>query len=209
MGHLLEDFLNSMQLKSQVMNELRIVAAHEKAEAALNVPTNVPATKKRRMVATIESAFKAVRDDDIVTLSRLVRTPKEANWYREGWSWCLLDEAVRAQSASMVDWLCQHGADPNTLFFSDRCISLNRATRPGMYFSPFTASISACLDDLMLVMLKHGASLDMPYLIDVGNVATCRDLAREKGAWPIVESFLIGQSTSHPARVGSTSPRRL
>lgn len=209
MGFSLEDFLNSMQLKSQVMNELRIVAAHGKAEAASDALTNVPVTNKQRQVANIESAFKAIRDGDMATLTRLVRMPKEANWYREGWSWCLLDEAVRAQSVPMADWLCQRGADPNTLFFSDRRISLNRATKPGMYFSPFVASISSCLDDLMLVMLTHGASLDMPYVIDGGEVSTCRDLAREKGAWPIVESFVIGRSTRNPAQVIATTIKRL
>ena len=209
MGKTLEDLMGSMQFKSQVMNELRIVAEREKAGVEPNAPSNVLATNKQRMVANIESAFRAVRDCDMATLTRLVRTPKEANWFRPGWAWCLLDEAVRAKSASTADWLCQQGADPNTLFFSDRLIALNRASKPGMYFSPFAASISDCLDDLVLVMLKHGASLDMPYLIDGRDVSTCGDLAKLKGAWPTVESFLIGQAASRPAKVSATPPKRL
>lgn len=209
MTKILEDYLGSMPFKSQLMNELRIVAAHGKAEIAANAAANVLSTNKQRMAANIESAFKAIRDGDMATLMRMVRTPKEANWYREGWAWCLLDEAVRAQSASMVDWLCQQGADPNTLFFSDRRIALHRATKPGMYFSPFAASISECLDDLVLVMLKHGASLDMPYLIDGSDVSTCGDLAKEKGAWHTVESFLIGQAVDRPTNVSATPSKRL
>lgn len=156
-------------------------------------------TRRERQADSIEDALEAVRTEDFQTLTTLVTTPKQANWHSKKSAWCLLDVAVKQDSLTMVSWLLDKGANPNTLFFRDTLHS-RRRFEPGLYFSPFATAISNGQSDIALLLLERGASLDLPIVwCDADDFQSCRDLAIEKGLWPRMEAFLLTQSLASAA----------
>lgn len=195
---------------SQLMRtKAKLASMHQQIHSVRAVARGSRLTRKEKRKADFETALLAISNGNLAGLGKLVRTTKEANWRRPDQAWCLLDEAVDAKSSEMVQWLLAMGADPNTLFCADRLISAQHATAPAFYFSPFASAISNGQTAIVQLMLARGASLDLPYCISDEGTATCRDLAIEKGMWPTIEAFLIGQSTGNPAQPVVAKPRRL
>jgi len=176
--------------------EMRPEATCEQDCAPTSTCSVVRLTRKKMDSAAIEQAIAAIAAGDQVALTKLVKTKKQANWHRPDRAWCLLDEAVRRGSTSMVDWLLAKGANPNTLFKRDRPISQRNATEEGWYFSPFASSISDENSEIAALMIKAGASLDLPCDIDdeYGNT-TCQDKIDDCELWPAIEAWLIAWSS--------------
>jgi hypothetical protein len=142
-----------------------------------------------------KAAKKAVREGDFVALSGLIKSPKQANWYASDRAWCLLDEAVKAGSATMVKWLLEKGANPNTLFMHDKPYDIRKGIVSGWYFSPFASAMKLQNMEMVSMMLAHGADLSLPVVWDsLDDNMTCRDLAVEDGFWPSVEAIVLAQS---------------
>lgn len=162
-------------------------------------------TKHTPQVKQVEKAFDAIKRGDLAGLVKAVATADQANWIRQGKAWCLLDEAVRCQSLPLVAWLLNKGANPNTLFRYDHLHShLLDSVIPGLYFSPLAAALRGGLEDIVVLLLTHGASLRLPIWYDVSaGLVTCEDMAVEGGLWPRIEAFLIAQDTAEP---GVTPP---
>ena len=141
------------------------------------------------------AARKAVREGDFVALSRLIKSPKQANWYSSDTAWCLLDEAVKAGSAPMIKWLLEKGANPNTLFMHDKPYDIRKGIVRGWYFSPFASAMKFQNLEMVSMMLAHGADLNLPVVWEsLDDNTTCRDLAVEDGFWPSVEAIVLAQS---------------
>ena len=142
-----------------------------------------------------KAAKKAVREGNLVALSRLIKSPKQANWYASDKAWCLLDEAVKAGSTAMVKWLLEKGANPNTLFMHEKPYDIRKGIVPGWYFSPFATAMNYQNEQMVSMMLSHGADLNLPIVWEsLDDNTTCRDLAVDDGFWPSVEAIVIAQS---------------
>lgn len=142
-----------------------------------------------------KAAKKAVREGNFVALSRLIKSPKQANWYASDKAWCLLDEAVKAGSTAMVKWLLEKGANPNTLFMHDKPYDIRKGIVPGWYFSPFSSAMNCQNEQMVSMMLAYGADLNLPVVWEsLDDNTTCRDMAVENGFWPSVEAIVIAQS---------------
>lgn len=142
-----------------------------------------------------KAAKKAVRDDNFVALSMLIKSPKQANWYASDKAWCLLDEAVKAGSTTMVKWLLENGANPNTLFMHDKPYDIRKGVARGWYFSPFASAMKLQNEQMVSMMLAQGADLNLPVIWESPeDNTTCRDLAVTDGFWPTVEAIVIAQS---------------
>lgn len=165
-----------------------------------------PANGKKRR-SPQERAFKAakaaVREGDLIALSRLVKKPSQANWYAHDCAWCLLDEAVKAGSVAMVQWLLEKGANPNTLFYRDKPYDRSQGVAPGFYFSPFASAIRNGDQQIVQLMLAHGADIDLPFVCEAdGDYSTCRHIAEQHGMWPCIEAYLLGQAANAATAVG-------
>ena len=142
-----------------------------------------------------KAAKKAVREGNIAVLNRLIKSPNQANWYACNTAWCLLDEAVKSGSATMVKWLLEKGANPNTLFMHDKPYDIRKGIVPGIYFSPFASAMNCQNEQMVSMMLAYGADLNLPVVWEsLDDNTTCRDLAAEDGFWPSVEAIVIAQS---------------
>ncbi len=170
---------------------------------------SVAMTRKERNKAVIEQAIAAIADHDLAALAKLVKNKKQANWHRPDHAWCLLDEAVKRGSCSIVNWLLVMGANPNTLFKRGRPISLRNATEEGWYFSPFATAICDGNAEAAALMIKAGANLDLPCDIDTEDGATtCQEKIDDHELWPAIEAYLIAWSTPLAAsKVSSGGPR--
>jgi hypothetical protein len=164
-------------------------------------------THKQQERLDVNTAINAIKAGDLAALARLVTTKEQANWHRSDQAWSLLDEAVRSDSVAIVTWLLDRGACPNTLFFKDRPIVLHKAKKCGMYFSPFASAIKNEQSEIVMVMFRAGASLDLPLIID-GQMqrTTCRDESMKSGIWQLIEAYLIEKST--PVRMASSATGR-
>jgi hypothetical protein len=90
-----DELLSNGAMLSETHDEQCVVPAATR-------PT-VRMTRKEMDRAAIEQAIAAIAFGDMVTLAKLVKTKKQANWRRPDRAWCLLDEAVKRGSASMVN----------------------------------------------------------------------------------------------------------
>jgi len=167
-------------------------------------------TRKQQERQEIETAISAIMAGDLPVLATLVTTKKQANWHRPDEGWCLLDQAVRSGSVAIVGWLLDMGACPNTLFFKDRPIAMHKAQEFGLYFSPFASAIHLGQTEIVILILRAGASLDLPLFIDEeGQRTTCRDKSIEVGIWPVIEADLIEKETPVPNGSVATGRPRL
>ena len=172
------------------------------AQLATGNPAKRP-TRKQQERLDINAAINAIKAGDFAALTRLVTTKYKANWHRSDHAWSLLDQAVLSESVPMVGWLLDMGACPNTLFFEDRPIELHKARKCGMYFSPFASAIASGQSEMVILMLRKGASLDLPLLIVEGlGCTTCRYQSMQSGVWPAIEAYLIERDT--PVRTDSS-----
>lgn len=167
-------------------------------------------TSKERDKAVIEQAIAAIAAKDLGALAKLVKTKKQANWRRPDRVWCLLDEAVKRGSPSTVNWLLVMGADPNTLFKRGRLISLRNATEEGLYFSPLATAIRIGNAEGAALMIKAGASLNLPCDIDneYGSL-TCQKAIDIEKLWPAIEAYLIAWSIPFAVSKASSGGPRL
>lgn len=150
------------------------------------------------------AATKAVRAGNFVALSGLIKSSKQANWYASDRAWCLLDEAVKSGSTTMVNWLLEKGANPNTLFLHDKPYDIRKGIVRGWYFSPFASAMKSQNEQMVSMMLAHGADLNLPVVWEsLDDNTTCRDLAVDDGFWPSVEAIVIAQSLPS-SQTGST-----
>ena len=165
-------------------------------------------TRRNPQQRAFKSARKAVREDDFVALSKLVKSSSQANWYASDRAWCLLDEAVKSGSSAMVQWLLEKGANPNTLFLGDKRYDLSQGLVPGIFFSPFATAISKGDKPIVQLMLTHGADIYLPIVYEnKDDYSTCRDIAEMSGMWPFIEAFLIGQAANDA--VAASNPKRI
>lgn len=157
------------------------------------------ATLSPQQLNPVEQAFDAIKRGDLADLAKLVTTVEQANWLREGKAWCLLDEAVRCQSLSMVRWLLDKGANPNMLFRNDHQHNhLCGVATPGLYFSPLATAIREGLEEIVVLLLTRQASLDLPIWFDSKDgIRTCRDMIVETPMWPNIEAELIAQEIAN------------
>jgi hypothetical protein len=152
-------------------------------------------SSKERLRQDIEAAIEAIKRDDLNALSKLVKTAKQANWRRKDRPWSLLDQAVSSRSFSMVKWLVEKGANPNTVFFRDKPCDDRKGLCPGMYFSPFASAISFNQMEIALFLFASGADINIPmYRCSVEGLTTCRDVAEYLGLWSYMEAHLISQA---------------
>ena len=142
-----------------------------------------------------KTAKKAVWEGNIAVLNRLIKSPNQANWYACNTAWCLLDEAVKSGSATMVKWLLEKGANPNTLFMHDKPYDIRKGIVPGIYFSPFASAMKSHNEQMVSMMLAHGADLNLPVVWEsLDDNTTCRDLAVDDGFLSRVEAIVLAQS---------------
>ena len=168
-----------------------------KNDSSRPVPAGHRKTNSELRAEDFESAKRAIRDEDVASLSKLVATPKQANWHAEKLAWSLLDEAVKANSVLMVQWLLDKGANPNTLFFQDQPCRVHKFPRPGMYFSPLAQAIDMRHEEIVLLLLARGAKLSLPTVwIEADDNVSCRELAEDRGMWPSIEAHLLSQSVA-------------
>lgn len=154
-------------------------------------------TRRSPQERAFKAARKAVREGNLAALTGLVKSPKQANWYASDRAWCLLDEAVKADSPAMVQWLLEHGANPNMLFLHDKPFDLSKGPVKGTYFSPFASAITHGNKQIVELMLAHGADINLPVIYEhEDDWVACRYLAEQHGMWPCIEAFLIGQVAS-------------
>lgn len=181
------------------------VVKRSKSDPSLRGAAGHRKTASQLRAEEFEAAKKAIKAQDFAALSKLVSTPKQANWHAEKQAWSLLDEAVKAQSMPMVEWLLDKGANPNTLFFQDRPYTVHKCPRPGMYFSPLATAIDMRYGDIVLLLLARGAKLSLPtvWLEEDDNVS-CRELAEDRGMWPSIEAHLISQSVATTPATSNT-----
>ena len=177
------------------------VAGRQPAKPGKRKNGRTKAIKTTPQVTEVEKAFDAIKRGDLAGLDKAVTTAEQANWLREGKTWCLLDEAVRCQSPPIVAWLLDKGANPNMLFRNDHLHNhLLDAVIPGLYFSPLAAAIHYGLRDIVVLLLAHGASLGLPVWYEESDgLVTCQDMAVKSGLWPCIEAMLIGQETAELA----------
>ena len=177
------------------------------SDSSRRVPAGHRKTNSELRAEDFEAAKRAIRNEDFASLSKLVATPKEANWHAEKLAWSLLDEAVKANSVLMVQWLLDKGANPNTLFFQDQPCRDHEFTRPGMYFSPLAQAIDMRHVEIVLLLLARGAKLSLPTVwLEADDNVSCRELAEDRGMWPSIEAHLISQSVA-PASATRHAPR--
>lgn len=177
------------------------------SDSSRRVPAGHRKTSSELRAEDFEAAKRAIRNEDFASLSKLVATPKEANWHAEKLAWSLLDEAVKANSVLMVQWLLDKGANPNTLFFQDQPCRDHKFTRPGMYFSPLAQAIDMRHVEIVLLLLARGAKLSLPTVwLEADDNVSCRELAEDRGMWPSIEAHLISQSVA-PASATRHAPR--
>ncbi len=152
---------------------------------------------------TMEKAFRAIKLGNASTLAKLVTTPVQANWHRDGQGWSLLDEAVQAKSLAMVDWLLSKGANPNTLFRNDEPHVFGDPLQPGLYFSPLATSLRIGSSNIAALLIHRGASWDLPvWFSETEGFMTCKGKADESGLLPSIEAALISRAIPS----GVTSP---
>ena len=187
------------ELKSRIYGSAPTMS--ETRQATGNPAKRITPKQQQRMV--INTAINAIRVGDLAALARLVTTKYQANWHRPGQALCLLDEAVSSESVAILGWLLDMGACPNTLFFEDRPIAMHKARKLGVYFSPLAAAIHIEQTEMVILMLRKGASLDLPLCIRKGmKCTTCRDKLMRSGIWPAIEAYLIERDT--PVRTDSS-----
>ena len=188
-----------------MLDLMRQIAAYESMvfETKL-LPTCDPAkrvTRKEQECLDINAAIDAIKADDLDALAKMVTTKRQANWHRPDQAWSLLDQAVRSYSDEIVEWLLFMGANPNTLFFNRRAVAMNKAKKPGMYFSPFSSAIHDGQIKIVKLLLGAGANLDLPVVIEDDLACTnCRDIAVEMDVWPVIEALQLQQSTPQASK---------
>lgn len=157
--------------------------------------SSIGKTRRSPQERSFDVAIKAVREGNFATLGRLIKSPREANWYATDKAWCLLDDAVKSGSPAMVQWLLNEGANPNTLFRYDKPYDFRKGIVPGWYFSPFATAMKSKNEGMISLMLAHGADLNLPVIWESPeDNTTCRDVAVADGFWPSVEAIVIAQS---------------
>lgn len=167
------------------------------------------APARHARAGNFEAAKVAIREGNLAMLTKLVQTPHQANWCASDRAWCLLDEAVKADSVEMVQWLLNKGADPNFLFISDRPFDRSAGLLQGMYFSPFASAIRGRNAQIVRAMLAHGADLSLPVMFSApDDCMSCLDFAEGFGMLPCIEAFLLDQDTSTP-KTDPEGPMRL
>jgi hypothetical protein len=177
----------------------------ERAKSQVCNPVNAKARRSPQERA-FKAAKRAVREGDFAALGKMIKSPRQANWYASDRAWCLLDEAIKSGSLAMVQWLLERGANPNTLFRGDRLYDLSLGPVTGIYFSPFASAISAGSQQMVECMLAYGADINLPVVYeDDDDNTTCAYLAEKFGMWPCVEAFLIGQSASAAEAVSNST----
>ena len=144
---------------------------------------------------TMEKAFRAIKLGNASTLAKLVTTPVQANWHRDGQGWSLLDEAVQAKSLAMVDWLLSKGANPNTLFRNDEPHVFGDPLERGLYFSPLATSVRVGSPKIAALLIDKGASWELPiWFHATEGVLTFKEMAAEAGLLPSIEAALISRA---------------
>lgn len=190
--------MNNNAAINQLLREMLLLASFQQRKTrAAAAPTCKPSAK-------VKAAFKAVRQGDHAAATSLIRTPAAANYRLPDRGWCLLDEAVKAGSVAMVQLLLSRGANPNTLFLNDQPFAPVSPYPDGLYFSPFATAINEGKLDIFELLLRHGASLDLPYWgHQNGAPHTCLDLAMDSEFWPQLEASMLAVEVA--AKSGSSS----
>lgn len=161
-------------------------------------------TNKRR-----KHAFEAIKDGDLKQLKKLVRNSIEANWTRVGLAWCLLDQAVESQRHDAAYWLLKQGANPNTLFKSDKHITPSKAIGDGMYFGPLSSAIAEGDAEMIKLLLDAGADLSLPTVIETeeGCLITCKDrMSQNPSLAAAVEAHILSTALAGQSNLPSPTP---
>lgn len=198
----MDDFDDLMECMCDDMADLKQLLAcgsaevnRSKSKAVNHGNGKTRLTRREQHANAFQEAKRAVRKEDFEALAALVKTEKQANWHASDVGWCLLDEAVKAGSVAMVQWLLEMGANPNTLFLNDKPYAHRKRIVSGWYFSPLASAIKFKDASIISLMLAHGADLSLPVIWhDEDDNMTCRDVAEEDGLWPTIEALMIGQS---------------
>jgi hypothetical protein len=155
-------------------------AHHSKSSGKRRTSGNQRKTRQQQFKNDYEAAKTAIKLGDIATLSQIVETKEQANWHGTDVGWCLLDEAVKTGSLTMVKWLLDAGANPNTIFFNDKPLVASRGLPEGMFFSPLASAIKSGMVEIVALFQERGAMFDLPvWNLGDGDCMTCQDLVME------------------------------
>lgn len=158
-------------------------------------------------------AFRAITNNDINALAKVVKNRIEANWRAKGAATgnTLLEYACELGHVEVARWLVDQGADINAYCTRvAKNVVVNDCGHVGAavaYLGPLTTAIYFNQRAILEFLVRRGVNLDLPLNKYGTQIITCREyLATDPELNAVVEKVLFEMET--PA-VQGTARRRL